>query len=65
MVVVDRLVRAVVLDRLVGRHRAPVRPTPRLILRLLGQQGVDDLRGSGAGAPSPVKGQDHNVDPLG
>lgn len=32
---------------------------------LLGQQGVDDLRGSGAGAPSPVKGQDHNVDPLG
>lgn len=64
-VVVDRVVRAVVLDRLVGRRRAPVRPGPRLVLRLLCQQGVDDLRGSGAGAPSPVQGQDHNVDPFG
>lgn len=37
----------------------------RLVLRLLGQRGVDDLRGRGAGAPCAVQGQDYSVDPLG
>ena len=52
-------------DRFVGRRRAPVRPGARLVLRLLCDQGVDYLRRSGAGTPSPVQSENHNVDPLG
>lgn len=62
--VVDRIACAVVLDSPVERGRAPVWPGARLVLRLLGDQCVDDLPRRGAGAPGAVQGEDDDIDPF-